>query len=175
LLLSGFEGIHPTEFDEPYISLLASTYILLFGSVIPFAVILFCNVSIIIGVRRAAGKRDEITSAIKTTKESEITRSRADESRYMIRMLLLVSLAYVFCSMPMRVYYIVIDSPGFKEMYNMKTLYWFLRFNVEDWACGVLWYINFAVNFYMYFLGGGKKFRNDAMEVIRYGCKGFRL
>jgi hypothetical protein len=164
LILSGREIAKPTTFEEAYKGLLAPTYVFLFGTVIPFAVIFFCNVGIIIGVRRAAGKRDNIATTTTTRG------TRAAESKYMIRMLVLVSLAYVFCSMPLRVYNIITDLPVVEEIYDLKKPYWNLRYGVERWGCVTIWYSNYAVNFYMYFLGGGKKFRNDALEVIQKSC-----
>jgi hypothetical protein len=153
---------------------LAPTCILLFGTVIPFAVIFLCNVGIIIGVRRAAAQRDNITAMSKTTKQQDTkAQERSAESKYMIRMLVLVSLAYVFFSMPLRFYVIIIDLPGLREMYDVSKPYWSLRLEVEHWVCGVIWHVNYAINFYMYCLGGGKKFRNDAIEVVKYRCKRF--
>jgi hypothetical protein len=86
-----------------------------------------------------------------------------------MRMLLMVSLAYVFCSIPMRMYYLVLESPALKAVYDFKYRYWFIRYSVEYWTVCMLWQMNYAVNFYMYVIGGGQKFRQDVREVVRCG------
>ena len=165
LQISGTELLEPYTPDAPWQALLSSSYQLAFGTILPFLIIFGCNLAIIIGVRRAAGKRDAIAS---TTKDAK---ARQQESKYMMRMLVLVSLAYVFCSIPMRMYDVVLDFPGINEMYDLDDPYWFLRYNTEYWACALIWDANYAINFYMYFIGGGKKFRNDAKDVIRCNSK----
>jgi hypothetical protein len=139
------------------------------GTIMPFFVIIGCNIGIIVGVKRAENKRKQMAET--SGGKDENKKSRDKESKYMMRMLMLVSLAYVLCSIPMRVYDLILQIPAVGSKYDLTDMYWFLRFNIEYWTLGLLWEANYAVNFYMYSIGGGKKFRNDASEIIAGWCK----
>jgi hypothetical protein len=152
----------------PFLATISSIHQLAIGTAIPFFIIIGCNIGIIIGVKRAESKRKQITV---TSDRDETKKAREKDSKYMMRMLVLVSLAYVFCSIPVRVYDLILQIPAVGSKYDLADRYWFLRFNIEYWTLGVLWDANYAVNFYMYSIGGGKKFRNDAKEIIASWCK----
>jgi hypothetical protein len=48
----------------------------------------------------------------------------------------------------------------------MTSTYWNLRYNVQLWVVFELWCWNYAVNFYLYCIGGGEKYRRDTKEVL---------
>jgi hypothetical protein len=109
------------------------------------------------------------------SKEGKKTREK--ETTYLTRMLILVSIAYVITSIPFRIYDVIIGIPEVKDIYaqNMKKdEYWSLRYYCQHFVLLNIWEMNFGINFYLYCIGGGKKFRNDVKEkmgMILFCCK----
>jgi hypothetical protein len=131
---------------------LFNMYMLVLGTVIPFIILIISNTTIIVNVRRAAMERKKM--------ESGGQRKKVTETNLTV-MLLLTSVAYLFCSCPKRIWETIAGA-----QYDMTNSYWFVRYWLEFWFLTELWLCNFAVNFYIYFLGGGRKFRNDTKEVL---------
>ncbi|XP_064638356.1 uncharacterized protein LOC135494367 [Lineus longissimus] len=130
---------------EPFLNI----GLLIFGTIIPFSVLIVCNIVIIVKVRIAASKRGKM--------EQKSSKSSAENS--MTIMLVMTSFAYLVCSSPLRIYETL-------PVYNLSEPYWAARYSFEFWVCLVIWHLNFVVNFYIYFLCGGKKFRQDAKKVL---------
>ncbi|XP_064637214.1 delta-type opioid receptor-like [Lineus longissimus] len=145
----------------PELETLGTVYNLAFGTVIPFIVIVFCNVWIIIVLRKASEKSGVMGVNEKTQK------TREKETTHLTRMLILVSIAYVVTSIPYRLYDIIIALPGIKSQYDMKDEYWKLRYNCQFLIIGEFWDVNYGINFYLYCLGGGKKYRDGVKEIFR--------
>jgi hypothetical protein len=147
------------SYPEPrWVEQVVGAYMLTVGTIIPFTIIMTCNVLIIASVHKAARSRKKMGGSDGAT----------SEERHLTRMLILVAVAYVILSIPMRLFDMVFSIPELVKKYDMSDPYWRLRFNVELWIVTEMWDANFAVNFYLYFLGGGKKYRNDAKQV--YMC-----
>jgi hypothetical protein len=141
--------------------ILFNMYMLVLGTIIPFMILSVSNTIIIVNIRRAAGERMKIMdSGGKQGKQKQ-----ANEAN-LTMMLLLTSVAYLFCSCPKRIWETVAGS-----QYDMRSNYWSARYWLEFWFVTELWHSNFAINFYVYFLGGGRKFRNDAKEILTRCCK----
>jgi hypothetical protein len=132
-----------------WVETLLDVYQLITGTAAPFTILIVCNTIIVINVRRAASARKKLESKPKKTKEPNLT-----------ALLLMTSLAYLICSIPKRVGDIFIK-------YDMSQAYWSTRYWFEWWVFTELWNFNFGINFYIYFLGGGRKFRQDSREVFR--------
>jgi hypothetical protein len=136
-----------------WVETLLDVYQLVIGTAAPFTILIVCNTIIIINVRRAASARKKMDSNLdKKTKGTNLT-----------VLLLMTSLAYLICSIPKRVGDIFIK-------YDMSQIYWSTRYWFEWRIFSELWSFNFAINFYIYFLGGGRKFRQDSIEVFRRFC-----
>ena len=116
-------------------------------------------------IHKASRERDKMG----ITKEGRKARKR--ETSYLTRMLLLVSVAYVVTSIPLRAYDVVIGIPEVNEIYDMKDEYWVMRYYCQYFIIEDIWEINFAINFYLYCVGGGKKFRNDVRERLKKLCR----
>jgi hypothetical protein len=130
-----------------------------FGTVIPLTIIILCNVWIVATLQMASKKRKEITAG-----------SRESETRYLTRMLIIVCVAYVILSLPWRMYDLIISIPHIFEMYDFKQEYWRLRYDLQYVAFVNVWYVNHAVNFYLYVIGGGRKYRRD-IAVLLSRCR----
>jgi hypothetical protein len=128
--------------------------LLILGTILPFSVIAVCNAVILIGVHRAAARRKKMNSS-----GAEDKNEKKLKDTNLTAMLLMTSLAYLLCSCPKRIYEAVTVS-------NVGDPYWQARYWLGYWIVVEIWTINFAVNFYIYFLGGGRKFRQDAKEVF---------
>ncbi|XP_064635362.1 proteinase-activated receptor 2-like [Lineus longissimus] len=126
-----------------------NAYLVAMGTVLPFSVLVVCNITIIIGVSRAARKRRKIKSG----KDKKINETN------LTAMLFMTSFAYFVCSCPKRINQAVF-------VYDLNDPYWRAMYWLQFWVCNEIWHINFAINFYVYFLGGGKKFRRDAREIV---------
>ena len=160
LSFSGFPVIDVKTPDMPILATLSNTFNLVFGTFVPFSIILTCNVLIIIGVKRAEKRRNKMVAS-----------SAEHEAKYLMRMLLLVSLAYVFLSSSVRLFRLVVRAPNSKAVQDVGERYrLFLNYSLQYWAIANLWASNYAINFFMYLLGGGKRFRNDAKEIFHSCC-----
>jgi hypothetical protein len=149
-----------TVAHAPDLETLGNSSQLAIGTILPFVVIVFCNVCIIIVLRNASKDRDKMG----VSKEGQKTREK--ETTYLTRMLILVSIAYVVTSIPYRMYDVVIGLPEVKRHYNMKVEYWKLRFYCQHLIISEFWGLNYGINFYLYCLGGGKKYREDVKQRL---------
>jgi hypothetical protein len=139
---------------------LYKSYLLLFGTILPFSTLAVCNTIIIIEVSRAARRRRKMKS------EAAVGKHGKTKDANLSGILLMTSLAYLVCSCPKRGYE-SLAATNYDENDRAATALYWLGF----WIVTELWILNFAVNFYMYFLGGGKKFRQDARHIFRRcGC-----
>jgi hypothetical protein len=126
--------------------------ILIFGTILPFAVIIISNCIIIFRIKQAARERQKLKQSEKMNGERNLT-----------VLLLMTSLAYLVCSSPLRIYNTL-------AMYDLNDPYWRARYSFEWWICAEVWHLNFAMNFYIYFLAGGRRFRRDVKSVLLKCC-----
>jgi hypothetical protein len=146
--------------DPPWLEITVGAYNLAIGTVIPLTVIITSNILIIASVKRSAISRSKMAA------QSDTEKGRTDE-RQLTRMLILVSIAYVIFSVPIRTYEIILTIPEIVSTYNMNDPYWRLRYNVQFWLLAEMHHMNYAVNFYLYILGGGGKYRRNVKEVFK--------
>jgi formate hydrogenlyase subunit 3/multisubunit Na+/H+ antiporter MnhD subunit len=144
--------------NYPIIELLVSGFQLLFGAFVPLVIISGSNIIIIITVKLASEKRIKMEAG-----QGQRKRANTD----LTRMLVIVSLAYIVTSIPIRVYYLVMDIPQISSLYNMSDNYWMLRFNTQNEFLVDVWVCNYAINFYLYCVGGGQRYRRDTIEILR--------
>jgi hypothetical protein len=144
--------------EARWVEILLNLYQLIIGTILPFSILIVCNSVIIFRVRQAASERKKIESKERKTNETNLT-----------VLLLMTSFAYLVCSIPKRLYEAVV---GVLEYYDDLTdPYWSTRYWLQWWVCTQIWLLNFAINFYVYFLGGGAKFRRDTKEILFKICK----
>ncbi|XP_064651663.1 uncharacterized protein LOC135502639 [Lineus longissimus] len=148
--------------ESPFLEGLALGFQLGFGTLIPFVIIVISNLWIIITVHKANKERTTMEVA-----GSKGQKRRDKDTKYLTRMLILVCIAYVMCSIPYRMYDSVMNIPALKDIYNLEDPYWILRYGVEYWVLLEVWYQNYSVNFYLYCIGGGRKYRNDVRTVLK--------
>ncbi|XP_064640810.1 proteinase-activated receptor 1-like isoform X2 [Lineus longissimus] len=160
-------GIHFATFDipdYPALEVFTSAYQVVVGTVFPFLIILTCNVVIIVTLNRAVKERNQLESG----KNSEKFKR---DTNHLTKMLLFVSFAYVLITLPYRMYHLVIKIPEVALLFgDLRDT--FARFNyvVQAWSLLNFWSFNFAVNFYLYCIGGGQRYRKDAKDVLRSCC-----
>jgi hypothetical protein len=142
---------HARWFEKLY-----KAYLLVFGTILPFSTLAICNIAIIIEVNRAARRRKKMKSEAAAEKPGKA------KDANLTGILFMTSLAYLVCSCPKRAYEAVAATNYDETDRGATALYW-LAFHIVS----ELWILNFAVNFYMYFLGGGKKFRQDARDIFK--------
>jgi preprotein translocase subunit SecG len=145
---------------HPELETLGNTLQLVIGTVFPFCIIVFCNVWIIIVLRSASKAGDQMG----VSKEGQKT--RAKETSHLTRMLILVSIAYVVTSIPYRLYDVIIGVEEIIIHYKLQEEYWMLRYYSQDYILAQIWIMNYAINFYLYCIGGGKKYRNDVRQRL---------
>ncbi|XP_064622786.1 C-C chemokine receptor type 3-like [Lineus longissimus] len=140
--------------NMPWVEQFLNFYQVLFGTILPFSILIICNTIIIINVRRASKKRKkmDLSKSHRKSKEPNLT-----------ALLLVTSFAYFVCSIPKRIYEAIV--PAFIQ-YDLDDPYWGTRYWLQWWIFTEIWHLNFAINFYVYFLGGGAKFRRDAKEIF---------
>jgi hypothetical protein len=146
--------------SRPIIEMLTSAFYMIFGTFLPFAVISICNLIIIVTVKQATKKRLKLEQ----TQSSKHRHER--ETAYLTRMLISISAAYIMTSLPLRIHYFVMDIPEVASMYDFSNPYWNLRYLLENAILGTLWFTNHAINFYLYIVAGGSKFRNDTKQIL---------
>jgi hypothetical protein len=144
-----------------WVANLFDMYELVFGAVLPLTLITGGNMAIIVAVRRAAHDRKSMTSDM-TSRNCEV-----HEGRNITKMLILVSVAFLICTVPLRVYELLLSMPGVLTKYDSASKYWQNRKILEKWVYTEFFKSNFAVNFYLYFLGGGRKFRREVLDLFR--------
>jgi hypothetical protein len=136
-------------------------YHLICGSVAPFVIIVFCNLWIIATVRSASLRRKEMGVA------EAVAKTQGKETRHLTRMLILVCIAFIVTSIPYRLYTIVLSIPALKRMYDLKNVYWFIRYTMQHYILLDIWHWNYGINFYLYCIGGGRKFRTDVKRLFQ--------
>jgi hypothetical protein len=146
--------------DAPELETLGNAAQLAIGTILPFIIIVFCNLWIFKVIHKASKDRDKMG----VSKEGQ--KARQKETTYLTRMLLLVSLAYVMTSIPYRIYNVIIEIPAVLDAYDMKDEYWVMRYYCQFFIIEDLWEMNFGINFYLYCIGGGKKYRNDVKDRL---------
>jgi hypothetical protein len=135
---------------------LSSMFNIIVGAVLPFVVILGCNVVIIYHIKSASRER------AKLGKHTE----REQKDHYITAMLAFVSAAYIITTLPYRLFSPVLKIPQVAAIYDLSQRYWRLRFGISGFSVINIWFCNHAVNFYLYCIGGGRKYRNDTKELI---------
>ncbi|XP_064636935.1 mu-type opioid receptor-like [Lineus longissimus] len=151
-----------TVADAPELETLGTTAQLAIGTILPFLIIVSCNVWIFKVLHKASKKSSEMG----VSKENQKTREK--ETAHLSRMLLLVSIAYVLTSIPLRIYDVIIGIPEVLAPYRLDEEYWSLRYYCQYFIVEDVWEMNFGINFYLYCIGGGKKFRNDVKERLQH-------
>ena len=165
-MFSGSEVLVATVPGHEYAEVLATGWQLIFGTILPFIIILGCNVAIIVTLNRAANER----SKLKGQGQSLTKTSTEKETQFLIRMLVLVSLAYVLTSIPYRLYNMILDSPEMSHVYKMDEPYWSVRYSAQHYILNCFWFCNYALNYYLYCIGGGKQYRKDTLQVLKVFC-----
>ena len=102
-----------------------------------------------------------------TTSKSEHLRvaKKARTQKTLIRMLLLVTFSFLPLCSPIYIFYLVYL---FVSPYSSPVA--FAKYAVFGRICGKLYQLNFAINFYLYCLGGSK-FRKDLRKMLSTLCK----
>jgi hypothetical protein len=95
-----------------------------------------------------------------------INRKQVKDQHNLTVMLLFVSLAYVVTTLPYRLHEPILEMPQIKALYDVTKQYWKLRITIGVFGTANLWFYNYAVNFYLYCIGGGKRYRDDTKAVI---------
>ena len=127
---------------------------------IPFVVILVCNVTIIITVKSASRER------IKMAAVGGRDGNKRKGPEVMTRMLILVSAAYMVTVVPFRVYLLILNIPEVSNIYDMTKGYWIVRFNAQNEFLAFMSMWNYALNYYLYCVGGGRRYRRDTVEIF---------
>jgi hypothetical protein len=120
------------------------------GAVGPFAFLLYLNAKIISSVRNKEGPTRILSGSGKHEEK---------ESTLLTRMLLLVSFMYIILNLPFRLYrnlFLVINF----GTHNARFVF--------DVVLNIL-SLNYGINFFLYILGGGRRFRSDVKGL--FGCK----
>ena len=146
--------------------------------VIPIILITYWNIRIIKELRKHAQELastnshslTETSTASRNAGNSsfeETTRRHRDTDRRLTRMVILISMAYVFLALPLliRTMYFLCEKP---TNYSRKAM----RFVVYH-ITNKLFMCNHAANFYLYCLSGAR-FRNDFFNLVMLPFKGFR-
>jgi hypothetical protein len=141
----------------PILELISTGYYVAVGTALPFAVIFTSNVLIIISLRKAAKERKKL----ETTQNVRFEK----DTQYLTRMLIFVSLAYIVLSLPFRLYHLLMRIPSLT--YDLSDIYWKRRYVMQSWFLGLVWMLNYSVNFYLYCVGGGRKYRLEAKSVVQ--------
>ncbi|XP_064645116.1 uncharacterized protein LOC135498658 [Lineus longissimus] len=133
---------------------------LIFGTFLPFAIIVFCNIWIIYTLHAASRK----SVAMGVGQDGQ--KSREKEARYLTKMLIIVCFAYVVTSIPYRLHDLLMGVPSISAHYDLSDPYWRLRYSAQNYILHHLWEWNYAVNFYLYCIGGGKRYRQDVRIIL---------
>ncbi|XP_064628955.1 growth hormone secretagogue receptor type 1-like [Lineus longissimus] len=154
-------GVRMLLYDVPIeIEKTASLFSVLVGTVCPFTIILGSNLGIIITLWKASINRRKLKATAGANQEE------GKETGHLTVMLMFVSLAYVVTTLPFRVFDPIMELPELAAIYDMTQQYWQLRFGIGTFALANIWFFNYAVNFYLYCIFGGRRYRNDAKEVL---------
>ena len=140
---------------------LSTNFQLVFGTIVPFLIIIGSNIVIILTIRAAAKARLKMQN-----RGDNIPEKARNESEFLTRMLIFASLAYVVTSIPYRLFQVILQIPQIQAQFDMNDFCDFIFYIITITACYALWVWNFAVNFYMYVIGGGKRYRKDVKEIF---------
>ncbi|XP_064636595.1 cysteinyl leukotriene receptor 1-like [Lineus longissimus] len=146
----------------PALETAVNMFHLTFGSIAPFAIIIVCNIWIIVTLRAASKDRKAMVA-------KKVAISQEKDTRHLTRMLLFVCAAYIMTSLPYRMHDLVLTIPVLREMYDLTERYWYLRYTTQYYVLLAVWHWNYGINFYLYCIGGGKKYRADVLRLFR--CK----
>jgi hypothetical protein len=142
----------------------ASTFQLIVGSAAPFAIIVTCNIIIIVTVKGASKAR---AAMVKSDSASD-----QKGTAHLTKMLISVSGAYLLTSLPYRLFFVSLVIPQVAAQFdNSKNTCDFMLYNVIVATLFYWWCFNFSVNFYTYCLGGGRKYRQDIKELLANMCR----
>jgi hypothetical protein len=130
------------------------------GSGIPFIIICTANILILKQLKQAASERIRMTQGVLNTDS---------DGRYLNRMLILVSVVFIVCTLPVAVPELLWEIPSFQMRYDTRYRYWMLRIHLESWCLIALIDCNHAINFYLYVLGGGKNYRKSVKQL--FSCR----
>jgi hypothetical protein len=89
------------------------------------------------------------------------------KTAHMTKMLIFVSMAYLATSIPYRLFLMILLIPQVVEVFDFTETCDFLLYNVIIASLFIIWLFNFSLNFYMYCLGGGRKYRKDIKELFQ--------
>jgi hypothetical protein len=124
-------------------------------SLVPFGIILGSNIAILVKMNAAAKKRARLQQTTETNESSRTT------------MLLLVSFAFLILVVPLRV--ICLVNMGVRR--GPTTAVTKAKLDLAMAVGFQLLFFNNSVNFYLYIIGGGKKFKADLKSLCTCGQK----
>jgi hypothetical protein len=127
--------------------------------------IITSNIIIIVTVKSAAKSRMTLQSN-QGDRKMKLKEKERNETEYLTRMLIFASIAYVMTSLPYRLFQVVLLIPQVAAQFDLTDYCDFIFYNFAIDSFYALWIWNFAVNFYMYVIGGGKRYRKDIKEVF---------
>ncbi|CAH1796314.1 unnamed protein product [Owenia fusiformis] len=126
------------------------------ASLLPFLMLIICNVLIIVQLMRSKKRRQEMN----------VSSSRTDHTRSMTIMLLAISFIFVILTSP-----IVIYEAGYQDFAKDRSPLGRAR-DALVWAIvNMFLYLNHAINFFMYCLSGSR-FREEMRRLLC--CTGMR-
>ena len=134
-------------------TLAASLFQLLTGTLFPFIGITCCNMAIIITLSQASKQRRELRNMA--------AGSGSKETQHLTRMLIFISIAYVIFSILFRLLAVASMAYDFGQICD------FIHYNMLAALLFTIWCWNHSANFYLYCLGGGRRYREDLKEVLR--------
>lgn len=153
-----FYTYHCTSFPE-YMDFENNVWYYLDGlaySIIPFIVLIVCNIMIIVGIKRSSRKQraltnkmDKLQSADKAKQQSQIT-----------IMLVTISIVFVLFTMPNCIFFIIQGKINYLATPHSHAI-WVLWMQVIFFLSDA----NHAINFYLYFLSG-QKFRQKFKSMV---------
>ncbi|XP_064620337.1 uncharacterized protein LOC135483397 [Lineus longissimus] len=148
--------------EYPFLETLVVAFHLFIGTLLPLSIIVVCNIWIIFTLK---------SSNIKMADQKGGHRSREKDTTYITRMLIIVCFAYVMTSMPYRLSLTLIDGiQALRQLYDMNLTYWKVRYAALAWITSNLWHLNYAINFYLYCVAGGARYRNDVKRFFHKVC-----
>ena len=142
-------------------TLAASGFQLAVATLLPFTLIISSNVIIIVTVREASKKRADLARRTVSTETANLS-----------RMTVAVSAAFLVTSAPYRLFTMSLQIPEVLAVFeNFEKTCSFMLYSVFTCSLYTLYLMNFCLNFFMYYLGGGRKYRNDLKELFAGVCK----
>ena len=130
---------------------------------VPFVIILASNIAIIVKMRNAAKQRRTLVQQISSSKE------KAD--RAVTRMLLVVSFAVLVLMTPIRIRHILAHAVPYLTSTPVSAA----KTGLAEVLTLHLYLLNNALNFYLYVLGGGKRFKSDLRGIFKFPNRGNRV